>query len=73
MRSAPAVRILELGAATTTSSAREGTGNPTARSSPRAIAAVLLTDPRVLVLDTAASALDAMSERLVQAALEPLT
>lgn len=37
-----------------------------------AIARVLLKDPRVLVLDEATSSLDTVSERLVQAALEPL-
>ena len=37
-----------------------------------AIARVLLKDPRVLILDEATSSLDTASERLVQAALEPL-
>lgn len=36
------------------------------------IARVLLSDPRVLILDEATSALDTESERLIQAALEPL-
>ena len=36
------------------------------------IARVLLKDPQILVLDEATSALDTVSERLVQAALEPL-
>jgi ATP-binding cassette subfamily B protein len=37
-----------------------------------AIARVILKDPRVLILDEATSALDTSSERLVQAALQPL-
>ena len=37
-----------------------------------AIARVVLKDPRILILDEATSSLDTMSERLVQAALEPL-
>ena len=36
------------------------------------IARVILSDPRVLILDEATSALDTESERLIQAALEPL-
>ncbi len=37
-----------------------------------AIARVILKDPRILILDEATSNLDTASERLVQAALEPL-
>ena len=37
-----------------------------------AIARVFLKDPRILILDEATSALDTTSERLVQAAFEPL-
>jgi ATP-binding cassette subfamily B protein len=38
-----------------------------------AIARVILKDPSILILDEATSSLDTTSERLVQAALEPLT
>jgi ATP-binding cassette subfamily B protein len=37
-----------------------------------AIARVILKDPKILILDEATSSLDTTSERLVQAALEPL-
>jgi ATP-binding cassette subfamily B protein len=37
-----------------------------------AIARVILKDPRILVLDEATSSLDTESERLIQAALQPL-
>jgi ATP-binding cassette subfamily B protein len=37
-----------------------------------AIARVILKDPRILVLDEATSNLDTESERLIQAALQPL-
>jgi ATP-binding cassette subfamily B protein len=65
-------RIMELPAAYDTVVGERGYKLSGGEKQRIAIARVILKDPRILILDEATSALDTHSERLIQAALDPL-
>jgi ATP-binding cassette subfamily B protein len=65
-------RIVELGEGYDTVVGERGYKLSGGEKQRLAIARVILKDPRILILDEATSSLDTTSERLVQAALEPL-